>query len=62
VRALVPRSFCVVAKVWVFLLPFVLVPSLHMLTLPMSTTMAFFIYKLDEISAELQVSPGEIIG
>jgi len=41
-------------QVWVGFLPLVLVPTLHLCTVPMSTALAFFVYKLDEISAEMQ--------
>jgi len=47
-------SMKVFLQLWVAFLPLVIVPSLHLCTIPMSTVLAFFIYKLDEISAEMQ--------
>ena len=41
-------------QLWLFNLPLVVVPSLHLATIPMCACMSFFVYKLDEVSAELQ--------
>ncbi len=42
------------ALLWLSFLPFVLIPSLHLFAIPISSVIGYVVFKLDDVSVELQ--------